>query len=125
MGVVWIIYTLTILTVSYHTRGDDYKCSSCTCYLVYPHIIMDCRSSDLVELPTLAKSDTYSPSEVYMDHNKIKLLDEKILSTWDLLKYISLTDNPLDCNELDKFGEGVTVVSDCPLNDGGEYTHTK
>ena len=81
---------------------------------------MDCRSLNLHGLPTLAKSDTYSLTEVYMNHNNIKWLDQKILASWDLLEYINLSDNPLDCTELVKVDKKVNVVSECPSTTDGE-----
>ena len=78
---------------------------------------MDCRSLGLETLPIIPESDTYSLTQVLINDNKIKLLDEKILETWDLLLYIDLSGNPLDCEELVKLGKKVHIISDCLTRD--------
>ena len=71
---------------------------------------MDCSARDLDWLPTLDEFTTLSLTVVFMTDNNITILDENILDKWDLLNYIDLRGNPLECNELAKIQQGVEII---------------
>ena len=103
-----VLYILMIVT-----SAGEFQCNVCRCYYTEPTTFMDCSDLELDWLPVIDEMVAFTLTTVYLKNNNITILDTDILETWDVLNFLDISKNPLNCDELVKLPSDVEVVSDC------------